>query len=623
MFIKSIHHQRYYFLFLFYFVLFGAMVAVLTSIINYNIRYVNIERVIRTKAKKIYFNRKSVLSEYVQNATNHVKSVAINPIMRSYLKDSSSRFNKKVVENLFFSQMDSYQYMMKIRYIDETGMEIIRLDRKKNTPYSHKVSDLQNKNHRYYYKETSKLAPGTFWYSNLDLNLEHSKIEYPIIPTFRVSTPLYYENKFRGLIIISLKTKNFLNQFQNSNEFNIYVVDKRGYFIIHPEKIKSWSRYLKTNYTLQKSMPLIAGKILGKKNFSNKLVNSFDLSDILKNKDGAKLIIQPNTDILKKLKQNNIKNAIIIILTVFVVSLPLAFLIAYIPSRLQVKLQNTLDKLNRSSVIIDMHVIFSSIDFNGKIIHASSAFEKITGFNKGDHISKKHIFIDKKNNEETYFENIINTLELKQTWQGEQKIKTRSDDIIWLDTIISPETDSLEKIQGYSVISHNITDKKRIQEISITDQLTKVYNRHKLDEVLKYEINHSKRYNSIFSVILIDIDKFKSVNDTYGHHAGDIILIEIANLIKNNIRKIDTLGRWGGEEFLIVLSKSNSDIAISLAESLRKIIESYQFSVVGNKTASFGVSTYLEGESQNDLIKRTDKALYYSKEAGRNRVHFM
>lgn len=159
-----------------------------------------------------------------------------------------------------------------------------------------------------------------------------------------------------------------------------------------------------------------------------------------------------------------------------------------------------------------------------------------------------------------------------------------------------------------------------LELLSITDKLTQIYNRVKLDSVLDHEINYSNRYQSELSIILIDIDHFKQVNDIHGHNTGDAVLIFMAQILKENIRNSDILGRWGGEEFLIILSKTNTQQAVELAEKIRKIVEAAKFPVVNHKTISVGVAQYCSNDSVVELIERADRGLYHAKNTGRNKV---
>jgi len=158
--------------------------------------------------------------------------------------------------------------------------------------------------------------------------------------------------------------------------------------------------------------------------------------------------------------------------------------------------------------------------------------------------------------------------------------------------------------------------------LSEIDKLTQIYNRMKLDKVLTNEIIASETFHTVFSVILLDVDKFKKINDTYGHITGDTILIELSEILKTKVRKTDAVGRWGGEEFLIVLPLANLEQTYLIAESLRAEIDAHVFPNSKHITCSFGVATYHEGDSLDKLISRSDKGLYLAKNNGRNRVEF-
>jgi diguanylate cyclase (GGDEF)-like protein len=151
------------------------------------------------------------------------------------------------------------------------------------------------------------------------------------------------------------------------------------------------------------------------------------------------------------------------------------------------------------------------------------------------------------------------------------------------------------------------------------DSLTGIANRHKIDEFLENKLKDSKEMHMPFSIIFFDIDHFKKVNDRFGHKIGDAVLIEIAGLIDRNLSKRDLLGRWGGEEFIIITDASVKD-AIKLAEQLRKNVEAHDFIGAGKLTASFGVTTAQKSDSIDSLLSRVDEGLYNSKNCGRNKV---
>lgn len=164
---------------------------------------------------------------------------------------------------------------------------------------------------------------------------------------------------------------------------------------------------------------------------------------------------------------------------------------------------------------------------------------------------------------------------------------------------------------------------KELEKISNTDKLTGLYNRHKIDETLEYELLRFKRSHHTFGLIILDIDFFKDVNDKHGHNIGDDVLFTLGEILLSNIRKTDIIGRWGGEEFLIIVPEVDKDEVYFLAEKLRKEIEKAKFDFVGKITCSFGVTISDRIDSEKSIVNRADKALYKSKSAGRNRVEFL
>lgn len=162
-----------------------------------------------------------------------------------------------------------------------------------------------------------------------------------------------------------------------------------------------------------------------------------------------------------------------------------------------------------------------------------------------------------------------------------------------------------------------------LEEMASIDKLTGMYNRTAFDVILEEMIKNANRYNGIFSILLFDLDKFKEINDTYGHLTGDRVLAQFSELLKRSVREADAICRWGGEEFIVLLNGCNSKEAVELAEKLRDKIESAGYIHDGNRiplTASIGVAQYQPGEDSQKLISRADKALYRAKENGRNRT---
>jgi two-component system cell cycle response regulator len=166
---------------------------------------------------------------------------------------------------------------------------------------------------------------------------------------------------------------------------------------------------------------------------------------------------------------------------------------------------------------------------------------------------------------------------------------------------------------------------ERLLRISQTDGLTGLFNRRHIEEELGHMYQHSARLGEQLTVVMADLDKFKSVNDTYGHQAGDEVLRQTAEILTKAIREIDRVGRYGGEEFMLLLPGTTAEEAVTFCERVRHTLESHTFTFEGGslqRTGSFGVATFPHTRIKNcdALVRAADDALYVAKETGRNKV---
>ncbi|HEY6218971.1 MAG TPA: diguanylate cyclase [Gemmatimonadaceae bacterium] len=166
---------------------------------------------------------------------------------------------------------------------------------------------------------------------------------------------------------------------------------------------------------------------------------------------------------------------------------------------------------------------------------------------------------------------------------------------------------------------------ERLRYMSQTDALTGLDNRRHIETRLEEMFEHAARLQEPFSCVMVDLDRFKSVNDTYGHQAGDVVLKQLARILKHEIREIDHAGRYGGEEFMLLLAGTVLDDGVTFAERVRKAIEAHTFTFDGNsihRTASFGIAAWPHPRitTCDDLVRAADESLYVAKDTGRNRV---
>lgn len=182
-------------------------------------------------------------------------------------------------------------------------------------------------------------------------------------------------------------------------------------------------------------------------------------------------------------------------------------------------------------------------------------------------------------------------------------------------------SETARALEELKLLQAQLLEKNReLESLSTTDRLTGLANRLRLEVALAEELARCERHQRTLSLILVDIDLFKSVNDTYGHDVGDSVLAEVAGVLRDNIRKTDMVGRWGGEEFLMVCIDTSIEEAVMVAEKVRALLAAHHIPVAGSRTGSFGVSSFRAGDDIKSMLLRADTALYRAKQAGRNRV---
>jgi len=310
-----------------------------------------------------------------------------------------------------------------------------------------------------------------------------------------------------------------------------------------------------------------------------------------------------------------------------------AAVLSRVKTHITLKMKNRdLDEQNRELKryisLVDKNVITSTTDIEGNITYVSEAFCKISGYSKEELLGQNHRIIRHPDMPNELYENIWNTILSNKTWEGEIKNKKKDGSFYWVRASISPIYDKDDNKIGYTAIRQDITDKKIIEEISITDGLTGIYNRRYFNDTFPKVINSAKRKDEIVSFLLLDIDHFKQYNDNYGHQKGDEVLMAIAKCLKDHIHRADDYAfRLGGEEFGIVFQVDSKDKALEFADKIRESIKKLKIphdfsSVADHITASMGLVSKNASEIKNmdTIYKEADDLLYESKKNGRDRI---
>ncbi len=295
---------------------------------------------------------------------------------------------------------------------------------------------------------------------------------------------------------------------------------------------------------------------------------------------------------------------------------------------------------------VDLSTIVSKTNPKGVITYVNDKFCEISGYTRNELIGKPHNIIRHPDMPREAFKDLWDTIKAKKSWQGVVTNMKKDGGQYIVDTTVIPILDVDGDVVEYIAIRHDITEleetKKQLRNInkamkhkvdelySMTntleqkaykDNLTGINNRENFEDIFSIEIANAKQNNLPLSLIIFDVDHFKYVNDTYGHQAGDIILINLVNLIADNIKNGDVFARWGGEEFVILTPSTEITGASNLAENLRKLVQSHTFSYVEKEiTLSFGVAQFSSEDTKKTFFEKADVALFEAKKNGRNRV---
>ncbi|MBP7225904.1 MAG: diguanylate cyclase [Aliarcobacter sp.] len=605
--------QNFHKFFIFYFIVFGIAISLIGTVISYSFQLNDIQKDLDKKAKEISeIKINTILKPSIVNMDNIVKSLSDNKIIKEYVL-SKDEHKKQELKHVFFAIASSNNMIMQARLLDKDGQELIRVDRENSSKKAFFVEekDFQNKKNRDYFKILESSNSENLWHSKIDLNIEHGKIELPYKATFRIGMALREDNKFLGIVIVNILVDNLFEAIGTSSSFDHYIIDKDQNYILNKNNEFSFNKYKNIKRDIKEDFP---------NGLNTKGVYLYELKDIFKNDDSAILVLKTKKDYKKEIITQKINTAIIVFILTLLLSLIMAILVSKIPSNLQNKLLKAHEKLNEFTLIIDKYVISATTKPDSTIINVSSAFEKTSGYSKEELIGKPMSIVKNPSRDKMIIKDLWETILKGKTWIGEIKNKSKSGDDFWLEQHIVPKINtSNNNIESILSIGIDITTKKELEKIASIDKLTGIFNRRMLDQILQIELDITQRHERDLSLIILDIDYFKQVNDTYGHLVGDEVLKDMASIISKNLRASDVFGRYGGEEFLVICTQTNEDNAFNLAEKLRKIIEEYKFNQVGTKTISLGISSFEKNDTMEQLFKKADEALYCAKEKGRNR----
>lgn len=279
-----------------------------------------------TEAQKEASYKQRFFNDFFEKNKDAVSALAHNKILLDFIKNEFKDYN--YVHSLFETLMKSNANFMQLRYIDKNGYEIIRLDRKEidDEPVLVTKKNLQNKRARYYYKECCDISKDEIWYSKIDLNVEHNKIEIPIKPVIRIAKQVHVDDDFKGFIIINIFMKPYLKTLTESSFFDVYLSDIYGNFLIHKDKEKNWSKYFRRDINVKKELGIDIKTLQKPTSYFNKERKYFIQPLIYGKSNDYRLIYFENAQKVAQTRSTIKQRVTITILFAIFIAIPFAYI---------------------------------------------------------------------------------------------------------------------------------------------------------------------------------------------------------------------------------------------------------------------------------------------------------
>lgn len=283
-------------------------------------------------------------------------------------------------------------------------------------------------------------------------------------------------------------------------------------------------------------------------------------------------------------------------------------------------------EIKRHFHLIDQNIMLATTDREDRILDISNALCRYLGKTRKEMIGKQcHFFIHES--QKKMIAHIFRTIETGSMWQGDLKIDFEKGETRWICQTVHPVFNDNYEISSYTHILNDVTDKKALEELSVTDKLTSLYNRRFFDDIIEKEIRVAYRKGSFLTLAIMDIDFFKRYNDHYGHPAGDDVLIQVSGALKKIAKRPnDYLFRVGGEEFAVIFPETDPNHSYLFLEEIRKSIEGLKIAHEYNDvseyiTVSIGARTFQGSKipNKNQFYIQADQCLYEAKKM-RNKV---
>ncbi len=530
-----------------------------------------------------------------------------------------------------------------VRLLDIRGQEIIRVDKMGNGAQLLPETALQNKSDRYYFSETMQLDAKQIFISPFDLNIEHGAIEQPLKPMIRFGTPVFdYKGIKSGMLILNYLGSHLIDSIKDASiSGHVLMLNAEGYWLKGLSAEDEWGfmysekRGLRFSNRHGDAWNIIAAEENGQ--FIN-AEGMFTFATIRPlSKPGSndyywKLLSFIPVEELNPHAAELKRSAIVLASLLSIFYLILCIIIAHGKELAYLKeLAIRKQDAKIRDIVESAFDAIITIDGKGGITSFNPSAQEMFGYSENEVMNENISIIvpsPHRTMHDDYINRYISTQEPHIIGTPRELEAQRKDGSIFpIELCVTGK-----QFGGHWIFTgmiRDITERKQLkaelEKMATVDALTGVYNRGYFNQVIENEFGRSIRYQLPLTLIILDIDYFKSVNDDYGHPAGDAYLKAMADELSSAVREVDVVARYGGEEFVIVLPQTDAEHAEILAERIRQSVEKMKVDYQGvtiQTTVSMGIAS-VETEGQktaHQLLTLADQALYNAKASGRNRV---
>ncbi|MGB5444523.1 MAG: diguanylate cyclase, partial [Psychromonas sp.] len=545
-----------------------------------------------------------------------------------------------------------------IRLLDLKGKEVLRINQNTTTAYAVSEAQLQQKFSRYYVQEGLQLQANQVYFSPLDLNIEKGEIERPFKPMMR-AVRLVLDNKGvpAGMLILNYRAGGMLNQYRNQfpARDRVMLLNAEGHWLLNHKAENEWGWMLgKPERSLQNEQPAIwqlihesrAGEIdsdgnlfsyakMDALNFYDNTshgsyANDYGLITDLKARTWYMLIETTKENWQSRAIYNSNGGRIALITLYLIVAFCLFLMAIHRQEKHHIQEMKRRQLEDFQDLYENAPIGYITLNSEGIITNVNAALLGYLGYARDELVGKRKLCDIVSPDSDDACRKLTNSLHNAVPEQQRIEMIGRNDTTLPVVCNISSRWSDNNTLMigrcSVQDISTQVTLEQSLTRLAHKDPLTGAANRYYFNQLATHEIQRVQRQSSELTALMLDIDHFKSVNDTYGHLSGDAVLKSLADSCMNMLRSSDILARFGGEEFVILLPDTSLADGLYKAEEIRKTLAETPVSLPDGQTLQYSVSigvavlSNLSQQSIEALLMKADEQLYKAKNSGRNRV---